>query len=132
MSQLICRKSFYFNRIQAITELIFGHKFVFFRAWFWLQITSLVRACTLQLRCDFFNLCRGSRSLDRLHYSKFCKIRNFVNIQPNFLSARKKKDQPLRLVYAESKIVSVRAYNHYSIYIRIKSFILLAALRRSV
>ena len=56
------------------------------------------------------------------HYSKFCKSRNFVNIQQNFLSARKKKDQPLRLVYTESKIVSLRAYNIYSIYIRIKSF----------
>ena len=66
------------------------------------------------------------------HYSKFCKSRNFVNIQPNFLSARKKKDQPLRLVYIESKIVSVRASNIYSFCIRIKSFILRAALRRSV
>ena len=65
------------------------------------------------------------------HYSKFCKSRNFVNIQPNFLSARKKKDQPLRLVCTESKIVSVRAYNIYSIYIRIKSFILLTALREA-
>ena len=68
------------------------------------------------------------------HHRKFCKSTNFVNIQPNFLSARKRKDQPLRLVWTERKILSVLAYSMYSIYTKheIKSFVILDLLRRSV
>ena len=116
--------------------MIFGHKFVFFfvpgfgfRSLLWfgpVLYNSGAIFSTFVAEAEVWS------DFNNNHYSKFCKSRNFVNIQPNFLSARKKKDQPLRLVYTESKIVSVRAYNIYSIYIRIKSFILLAALRRSV
>ena len=45
-----------------------------------------------------------------------------------------KKDQPLRLVWTERKIVSVRALSMYSVYIKsqIKTFIILDLLRRSL
>ena len=139
---LLCRNwsagnSFYFNRIRAITEHIFGQKHIF---------SCLVLASDhfSSLGLYFYN--SGAifstfgaeaevwSNFNNNNHSKFCKSTNFVNIQPNFLDARKKKTIIYVWVHTERKIVSVRAYSIYSIYIKnqIQSFILLAALRRSV
>ena len=85
--------------VVPITELIFGINLFFFLPGFDFRSLLWFGPVLYNSGAIFSTFVAEAQvwsDFNNNHYSKFCKSSNFVNIQPNFLRARKKKDQPLR------------------------------------